>query len=124
MTTTSTPLQGAADGVPAMRDTSARALDAIGGVEQKNQLEKICDICARQQRAGAADLSGKEVQRMYELIYSERIEAGTVSARINALVAAKRLERLSVTRACTVTGRDIHPVRVPVTQARFSGHSF
>lgn len=98
--------------------TSAVALQALGNVAHKTSLDKIFDICLAAQRNGADDLSGKEIQSKYELLYGQRIDAGTVSARVNNLVTAKRLERSRTARACAVTGRDIYPVRVPATQVR------
>jgi hypothetical protein len=41
-----------------------------------------------------------------------------VASRVNNLVTAGRLERVKVARPCKVTGRDIHPVRVPMKQVR------
>lgn len=116
------PVGGVA--APFMRDTSAMALDAIGLTGRMGLHEKILDICLCEQRGGAEDLSGKEIQANFEQRYNKRIEAGNVSARVNELVAAKRLERIALTRKCTVTGKDIHPVRVPATQSRFPAAGF
>jgi hypothetical protein len=58
------------------------------------------------------DMSLKEIQRWYRASYGE-IDLSTVSARVNALVAAKRLERLETTRKCSISGINIHPVRIP-----------
>jgi hypothetical protein len=58
------------------------------------------------------DVSLKEIQHIYHSRY-HHIELSTVSARVNALVAAKRLERLETTRKCSISGVSIHPVRVP-----------
>ena len=98
--------------------SSAQALAALGNGGKKRQLDDIHDICLAAQRNGADDLSGKEIQQRYELLHGKRIESSTVAGRVNDLVAVKRLERLTFVRSCSVTGRDIHPVRVPATQAR------
>lgn len=103
---------------PAPGYTSARALGSLGNTGIKTSSDKVFDIVLAAQRNGADDLSGKEIQARYELLYGKRIDSGTVSARVNNLVTAKRLERLTFSRACTVTGRDIYPVRVPAAQAR------
>jgi hypothetical protein len=58
------------------------------------------------------DMSLKEIKRRYQVRFGD-IELSTVSARVNALVAAKRLERLETTRKCSISGISIHPVRVP-----------
>ena len=87
----------------------------------KHLQDQIHDICVTAQRNGHDDMSGKEIQERYEAIYGKRIDASSVSARINNLVAAHRLVRLETQRPCRITGRDIHPVRVPLTQARLVG---
>lgn len=99
-------------------DTSALALGRIGLPTLKTENDKIADICLAAQRNGCDDLSGKEIQARYELLYGKRIDASAVSARVNALVTAHRLERSTITRACSITGQDIHPVRVPAVQSR------
>lgn len=99
-------------------NTSAKALSAIRAPELKQLQDKIHDICVAAQRNGYDDLSGKEIQARYELLYGQRIEASSVASRVNNLVTAGRLERLQQVRPCTVTGHDIHPVRVPMKQAR------
>lgn len=106
---------------PTPDSTSAQALAAIGQRTVMNLQDRIHDICVAAQRNGMDDLSGKEIQERYERLYSKRIDASSVSARINNLISAKRLERLTTVRPCRVTGHDIHPVRVPATQARLVG---
>jgi hypothetical protein len=101
--------------------TSAQALNAIGQRKLKHLQDQIHDICLSAQRNGRGDISGKEIQARYELIYSKRIDASSISARVKGLIDAGRLERCPIARACQVTGRDIHPVRVPATQARLVG---
>lgn len=101
--------------------TSAQSLNAVGQRTIKHLQDQIHDICMAAQRNGFGNLSGKEIQAKYELIYGKRIDASSISARVNGLIAAGRLERVAIARACQVTGRDIHPVRVPATQARLVG---
>lgn len=98
--------------------TSAQSLVQIGNAGKKTMCDKILDICIAAQRRGQVDFSGKEIQARYEAIHGKRIESGTVSARVNELVTAKRLDRSDIARMCTVSARDIYPVRVPATQAR------
>jgi hypothetical protein len=100
----------------------ARAIASTIPVKVLKHLhDQIHEICVIAQRNGRDDMSGKEIQERYEAIYGKRIEASSVSARVNNLVAANRLERLETMRPCRITGRDIHPVRVPLTQARLVG---
>lgn len=106
---------------PATSQTSAQAFAAVGLKTLKHEQDRVHDICLSAQRNGYADLSGREIQVRYELQYGKRIDAGSVSARISALIAAGRLERLPDVRVCSVTGRDVHPVRVPISQARLVG---
>jgi len=54
-------------------------------------------------------------------VHGKRIDASSVSARVNGLIAAGRLVRLERSRPCRVTGRDIHPVRVVAVQAGLGG---
>lgn len=99
-------------------NTSAKSLAAMPLTELKQLQDKIHDICVAARRNGYDDLSGKEIQARYELLYGQRIEASSVASRVNNLVTAGRLERATHVRPCAVTGRDIHPVRVPMKQAR------
>lgn len=104
--------------------SSAQALASVGLSNIKKLQDRIHDICIAAQRNGVLDLSGREIQQRYEQQYSieqgrdVRIEMSSVSSRVNALVSAGRLERLEVARACSVTGSNILPVRVPMMQAR------
>lgn len=99
-------------------NTSAASLAAMRQPDIKQLQDKIHDICVAAQRNGYDDLSGKEIQARYELLYGHRIEASSVASRVNNLVTAGRLERVQQVRPCTVTGRDIRPVRVPMKQVR------
>ena len=100
--------------------TSANSLAGIGIRQLKGELDKIHDIVLTAARHGVDDMSGAEIQRSYELIYGKRIDKGTVSARVKNLLDGHRLERCRCARACLVTGRDIHPVRVMAQQTRLA----
>ena len=101
--------------------TSAQALQRIGNVKRKQLQDEIHDICIAMHRHGMEDISGKEIQAQYELIHGKRIEASTISSRVSNLIDAGRLVRVADARPCRVTGNNIHPVRVPATQARLVG---
>jgi hypothetical protein len=101
--------------------TSAQALNALGPRNVKRKLDQIHDICIAAQRNGRGDMSGKEIQHQYEFVHAQRIDASIISARVNDLIAAGRLERCAIARMCLITGREIHPVRVPATQSRLVG---
>ena len=98
--------------------TSAQSLRAIGLHGFKSSADKVFDICLAAQRNGAADLSLSEIRSRYELQHSHRFDLSSVSGRVSNLVSAGRLERLSIARPCSVTGRNILPVRVPMVQTR------
>ena len=100
--------------------TSAQSLALMGLGEIKTLQDRILDICIRAQRNGVADLSGGEIQKRYELQYGQRLDKSSISARVNNLVSANRLERLQHARVCQVSGRNIAPVRVPAVQARLA----
>lgn len=106
------------ENVAPCRDTSAQSLAQVGMKNFALLTDKIEDICIGAQLNGALDLSGREIQARYEFLHGTRIDASTVSSRINSLVAAGRLVRAGECRLCTVTGRNIHPVYVPLKQAR------
>ena len=105
--------------------TRSQSLQALGNTKQMQIQTKILDICIASQKHGAADLSGREIQRAYESHFSMvegrtvRLDASTISSRINSLVAAGRLQRMPC-RPCAVTGRNISPVRVPMAQVRLA----
>lgn len=99
------------------RASSAQSLQAVGTQGFMQLQQKIEDICIAAARHGVRNLSGKEIQQRYELQYG-RIEMSSVSSRVNSLVAAGRLVRSTQARPCCVTGRNISPVAVPMTQTR------
>lgn len=101
-------------------ESSRAALGAISLTDQKTQLNEVFSVVLAAVRNGSQDISGREIVQAYEKQHiGARIDPGTVAARLNALVAAKRLVRLpNKTRPCTVTGRQIIPVTVPAQQDR------
>ena len=101
------------------RNTSAQALADVGLKGQKFQADAVLDICIAAQRNGAQDLSLREIARRWELLHGRQIDVGTVSARVSNLIAANRLVRLpGAMRACTISGKTVHPVSVPMKQER------
>lgn len=102
------------------RQVSAAALDDLGVAHLKGQQREVLDIVVAAVRNGARDMTGKEIQARYRALNSGKdIDAGTVSARVNSLIAAKLLER-SERRACFVTGLMVGPVRPVAQQARLA----
>lgn len=106
---------------PAFRatDTSAQALDAVGLRAMAGQRRKIFDIVVAAQRRGGRDMSMREIQRVYEANECRRIDIGTVSARVNNLIAAGWLHRsVDISRPCSITGITVHPVFAMPQQVR------
>lgn len=100
------------------RVSSAQSLEAVGLLGRASLMDKIEGICIARQRNGAQDLSGKEIQQLYEALHGVRLESGTISARIAGLIDAGRLVRRPEQRLCAVTGRNICPVYAPAKQTR------
>jgi 4-hydroxyphenylpyruvate dioxygenase-like putative hemolysin len=99
-------------------DTSSASLAGVGLKHLARQQQEILDVVLGAQRNGARDMSLTEIRDAYERRHSKRIDLNRVSARVSNLVASGRLCRREGTRPCSVTQRNIHPVFVPVQQAR------
>ena len=98
-------------------DTRSAAHRALSNVALVSQLELVYQIVkdyahTKPDRA----LSAKEIQHYYNMHAGKFVEASSLSPRINSLVAAGRLHRLSSPRPCTITGRNVLPVRLSQTQ--------
>jgi hypothetical protein len=66
------------------------------------------------------DLSGREIQARYAMTHSGKtIDTGTISARVNSLIAAGLLERLPE-RRCSITNKSVGPVRAVAHQTRMA----
>jgi hypothetical protein len=97
-------------------DTSIAAYRSMPVKQLATQADRICNLVKNYCGMGGDNLSLKEIKDMYNKAFCltrPDIELSTISARVNALVAAKRLERLETTRKCSISGVSIHPVRVP-----------
>ncbi len=101
----------------AVQDTSITAYHAIPARRLGALQGRIVDIVEEQLKAGRDDLSLQEIKAAYHAKWHTTIDLSSVSGRVNELVGV-RLERLETTRACTVTGKQIHPVRIPLTLQR------
>lgn len=90
--------------IDAYRSMSPRKLGA--------QQARILEVIEEALEAGHADMSLQEIKAAYRAKFRTNIELSTVSGRVNELVGY-RLQRLQTTRPCSVTGKSIHPVRIP-----------
>jgi len=91
-------------------DTQSDSFRSISPRKLAQQQQDILDVIETCCGISGSDLSLAEIQRAYERIYERRIDVGRVSARVSNLIAGGRLYRKVDTRACTVTGRQVHPV--------------
>lgn len=99
-------------------DAQVAALQGMGLIGLKTRADDIYLIIATACKAGADDLTGREIQALYERRYGRRIESGTISARVSELLAAQRILRRPQTRICTVTRKVAAPVYVVMKQTR------
>lgn len=102
-----------------MLDTSVEAFHQLPISTLKTQSDRIYEVVAAHCARRGTDASLNEIKRLYRATHGKDIELSTTSARVNALVAAGRLERLEITRKCSITGRNVHPIRLPAKQGEF-----
>jgi hypothetical protein len=100
------------------KDAQFAALQRMGLIGLKSRADDIFLIVATACRAGVEDLTGREIQTLYERRYGRRIESGTISARVSELLAARRILRRPQRRVCTVTREVAAPVYVVMKQTR------
>ena len=97
--------------------TSRDSLAAIGRPRRHSQADDILLIVTLACKAGAKDMSGQEIKKAFKAHFDREIDASTVSARVNGLVAASRLIRATQSRPCSCFPHPtVRPVSVPVTQ--------
>lgn len=102
------------------KDAQMAALSAIGLLGMKTRADDVLLVIATACRAGVDDLTGREIQTLYERRYGRRIESGTISARVSELLAGRRILRRPQTRICTVTREVAAPVYVVMKQTRMA----
>ena len=100
------------------KNAQMAALSAIGLLGMKTRADDVLLVIATACRVGVEDLTGREIQALYERRYGRRIESGTISARVSELLAARRILRRPQTRICTVTREVAAPVYVVMKQVR------
>jgi hypothetical protein len=101
----------------AVLDTSIEAYREMPARQLGAQQTRIFEVIEDALRSGHADMSLQEIKAAYQAKFRTLIDLSTVSGRVNELVGV-RLERLETTRHCSVTGKTIHPVRIPQTLQR------
>lgn len=93
-----------------MQETSIAAYHGLPVKTLATQSDRICEIVTKYHGWLGGNISLKEIQSVYRRYHGD-IDLSTVSARVNGLVAAKRLERLETTRKCSISRISIHPLR-------------
>lgn len=107
-----------------VQSTSAEAYDAIGIPAKKRLQDAILDAMSAASAKGVRDLSGQELRRALETQYSltagraVRVDTSSMTSPITRLIDANRIERLKDSRPCSITGQNIHPLRLKAIQAR------
>lgn len=102
----------------ATQGTSADAYSALGLKAVQGQARAIFDVVLGAQKAGARDMSLREIREAYERRCNKRIDVSSVSARVNNLIAMGWLERRAEVRPCSISNAGVRPVFVPAKQAR------
>jgi hypothetical protein len=100
------------------KDAQFAALQRMGLIGLKSRADDIFLVIATACKAGVDDLTGREIQTLYERRYGRRIESGTISARVSELLSARRILRRPQRRVCTVTREVVAPVYVVMKQTR------
>ena len=101
-----------------MQTTSIEAFHSLPNSHVKTQADRIYDVVAAHCARSGRDASLNEIKLLYRAQFGKDIELSTTSARVNALVAAGRLIRKEVARKCSLTGKSIKPISLPICQFR------
>jgi hypothetical protein len=96
----------------AVRETSIDAHRNMPARKLGAQQQRICEVIEDALKAGHQDMSLQEIKAAYQAKFRTTIDLSTVSGRVNEMVGV-RLQRLETTRPCSVTGKTVHPVRIP-----------
>jgi hypothetical protein len=102
----------------ATKDASYLALGQLGLVGLKTSADDVYLVIAAACKAGAADLTRRELQALFEKRFERRMDASSISARVNELVTAQRVLERPDNRVCTVTGNMVGAVYVVMKQVR------
>lgn len=98
------------------RATSAQALHQISNGKAKNLCDMIVNVVTSAQRQGARDMSMREVQQALNDTYGRWVDLSSISGRVNTLITAKRLQRVTAPRKCSISGAEVNALSVPAQQ--------
>jgi len=96
-----------------------KVLVADSSLEAYRHLRREGGLETQQARLLGSMRAGRDYS-LQELVAITGIQINAVAGRVNELKAAHRLEQAPV-RRCTITGRSIHPVQLPVRQGDLFG---
>ena len=101
--------------------TSREALSNLAKPGKNTQGEDVFQVISEACGAGRKDLSLREIKHLYQDTFSRDIDVSTVSARVHALVKAKRLLHAAEPRLCAWSARSVLPVCVAPMQPDLPG---
>lgn len=102
----------------ATKEASFLALGQMGLLGLKTSADDVYLVIAAACRSGVADLTRRELQALFEKRFERRMDASSISARVNELVTAQRVFERPDNRVCTVTGNMVGVVYVVMKQVR------
>ena len=119
----SAPAQGEAVDIPSAKkhntkEASYVALGQLGLKGIKTSADDVYLVIASAIRAGAVDVTRREVQVLFERRFERRMDANLISARVNELVTAGKVLERKEDRICTVTGNKVGALYVVMKQTR------
>lgn len=104
--------------------TSAQALQQISNKQHVARDAQIIAVVTQALRKGARDMSMREVQAAINEAYGEWIDTSSISGRVTLLVASGKLLRATAPRPCTVTGKTVNALSVPMQQAPLESRGY
>jgi hypothetical protein len=102
----------------ATKEASFQSLANIGLLGIKKDSDDIYLVIALACRAGAVDLTRREIRELAEQRFERRIDSSWISRCVNDLVKAQRVLERPDNRVCTVTGNMVGAVYVVMKQQR------
>lgn len=96
------------------REASAQAYHGFKASELKKHSDRILHVLRQAHAAGVKDLSAMEIRErlLLEFPGCGAFYPNTLTSPIARLIAAGVVERLRTHRSCSVTGKDIAPLRL------------
>lgn len=96
------------------REASAQAYNGFTASELKKHSDRILHVMRQAHAAGVKDLSAMEIRERLLVAFPGcgAFYPNTLTSPIGRLIAAALVERLRTHRPCSVTGKDIAPLRL------------